>query len=127
MIDRLRARAHVLKRDTYALYLACRDPRTPWYAKVLAGAVVAYALSPIDLIPDFLPVIGYLDDLIIVPAGLALSVRLIPPAVMAESRARAQEITERPTSRSAAAIVVVIWLLGAVFLLFLIGEALGVL
>src|SRR2546428_14158889 len=108
ILNGLRQRARELKRNTLALYLACRDPRTPWYAKALAGAVVAYALSPIDLIPDFIPVLGYLDDLIVVPAGLALSVRMIPAPVMAQCRARAAEVTERPTSRGAAAVVVAI-------------------
>ena len=84
-----KARARALKRDTYALYLACRDPRVPWYAKALAAAVVAYALSPIDLIPDFIPVLGYLDDLLLVPLGLALALRLIPAPVMAECRREA--------------------------------------
>ena len=126
LIDRLRARARLLKLGTYALYFACRDPRTPWYAKALAGAVVAYALSPIDLIPDFIPVLGYLDDLIVVPAGLALSVRMIPAPVMAQCRARAAEVTERPTSRGAAAVVVVIWLLAAALAIFLLGNVLDV-
>src|SRR4029078_6705139 len=75
------------KRDAHALYLAARDPRVPWYAKAIAIAVAAYALSPIDLIPDFVPVLGYLDDVIIVPAGIALVIRLIPPPIMAEHRA----------------------------------------
>ena len=78
-----RERARRLKRDTYALYLALKDPRVPWYARLLAGLVVAYAFSPIDLIPDFIPVLGYLDDLLIVPLGIVLTLRLIPPAVMA--------------------------------------------
>ena len=80
-------RARQLKRETYALYLAYRDPRVPWYAKVLAVCVVAYAFSPIDLIPDFIPVLGYLDDLVFVPLGISLALRLIPPEVMAECRA----------------------------------------
>src|SRR5204862_989240 len=99
LIERLRARARGLKRDTYALYLACRDPRTPWYAKALAGAVVAYALSPIDLIPDFVPVFGYLDDLIIVPAGLVLARKLIPESVIAECQARVAVCNDGPVSR----------------------------
>jgi uncharacterized membrane protein YkvA (DUF1232 family) len=87
--DGWKARARALKRDTYALYLACRDPRVPWYAKALAGAVVAYALSPLDLIPDCIPVVGYLDDLLLAPLGLALVLRLIPAPVMAECRREA--------------------------------------
>src|SRR4051812_20629237 len=78
-----------VKRDAFALWLAARDPRVPWYAKLLAGAVAAYALSPIDLIPDFVPILGYVDDLIIVPAGIVLATRLIPDALMAEFRAAA--------------------------------------
>jgi uncharacterized membrane protein YkvA (DUF1232 family) len=114
-LDRVRRRARLLKRDTYALYLACRDPRTPWYARVLAGAIVAYALSPIDLIPDFIPVLGYVDDLIIVPLGLMLALKLIPGPVLAECRERAQDITDRPTSQSAAVVVVAIWIAAVLF------------
>jgi len=99
-----------VKRDAVALYLAARDPRTPWHAKLLAGIVVAYALSPIDLIPDFIPVLGYLDDLLLVPLGLWLAVRLIPADVMEDCRARGAELAERPASRTAAAVIVVIWL-----------------
>ncbi len=119
-------RARLLKRDTYALYLACRDPRTPWYAKALAGAVVAYAFSPIDLIPDFIPVLGYLDDLLIVPAGLALALRLIPAPVMADCRAWAAIQSERPTSRTAAFVIFAIWIAAAVFTVRFILEALSV-
>ena len=88
-IEMLRRKARVLKRDTLALYLAVRDPRTPWYAKAVAAAVVAYALSPFDLIPDFIPVLGYLDDLIVVPLGITLALKLIPEPVIADCRARA--------------------------------------
>lgn len=105
------------------MYLACRDPRTPWYAKVFAGAVVAYAISPIDLIPDFIPVLGYLDDLILVPIGIALAVKMIPAAVLIDCRARAQIASDRPTSRKAAAIIVAIWLLAAAMLLWLAYRA----
>ena len=83
-------RAKQLKLEIYALYLAYQDPRTPWYAKVMALIIVAYAFSPIDLIPDFIPILGYLDDLILLPLGVALTLRLIPPAVLAECRASAQ-------------------------------------
>src|SRR5919199_5573111 len=102
LLDRLKARARGLTRETYALYLVARDPRTPWYAKLIAAAVVAYALSPLDLIPDFVPVLGYLDDLILVPLGIALVLRLVPTEVLADCRERAREATERPTSRAAA-------------------------
>ncbi len=91
------------------MWLCARDPRTPWYAKALAVAVAGYAFSPIDLIPDFIPVLGYLDDLILVPAGLWLVLRLIPPHVLAEHRATAEAAT-RPVSRLAAAVVITLWI-----------------
>lgn len=100
--------AKSIKRDVIALWLAARDPRVPWYAKVMAGAVAAYALSPLDLIPDFIPVLGYVDDLFILPIGI-LVVRLIPPLLMAEFRVHAEAIADRPTNRLAAALVVAIW------------------
>jgi uncharacterized membrane protein YkvA (DUF1232 family) len=102
-----------LKQETLALSLAYRDPRVPWYAKVFAAGVVAYAFSPLDLIPDFVPVLGYLDDLILVPLGFALALKMIPPEVMAESRIRAQEALgqDRPTNWIAGGIVVAVWLL----------------
>ena len=103
---------HGLKRDVYALYLAARDPRTPWYARALVGLVAAYALSPIDLIPDFIPVIGYLDDLIIVPLGLLLAIRLVPPEVLDDARRRADEQQGRG-SRVGLALMAAIWLLAA--------------
>ena len=101
--------ARAIKRDVHAIYLAARDPRVPWYAKALALCVAGYALSPIDLIPDFIPVIGYLDDLIIVPLGIVAVVKLIPPEIMAEHRAAAAIAAERPMSRIAAAVIVFIW------------------
>jgi uncharacterized membrane protein YkvA (DUF1232 family) len=110
LFQRLRRWARSLKRDTLALYLAARDPRVPWYAKAVALAVAAYALSPIDLIPDFIPVIGYLDDLIIVPLGILLAVRLIPPEILAEHRQVANVAAERPTSRTAAMVILAIWI-----------------
>jgi uncharacterized membrane protein YkvA (DUF1232 family) len=106
-----------LKSETYALYLAYRDPRMPWYAKLFAALVVGYAFSPIDLIPDAIPVLGYLDDLILVPLGVALAVRMIPEDVLSESRQKAREMVERgerPVSRAAAAVIVVLWLALAV-------------
>lgn len=108
---KLRQWARNLKRDVLALYLAARDRRVPWYAKVVAGCVVAYALSPIDLIPDFIPVLGYLDDLILVPLGIALAVRLIPPDLMAENRLKASQMAARPTSRAGAVAIMVLWLI----------------
>ena len=102
--------ARNIKRDVHAVWLAARDPRTPLVAKVLALIVAAYAVSPIDLIPDFIPVIGYLDDLIIVPLGIMLVVRLIPPEVMREHRETAAQASERPVSRITAGIFIVIWI-----------------
>jgi uncharacterized membrane protein YkvA (DUF1232 family) len=105
----LRDRARALRREALTLWLAARDPRTPLMAKLLAGAVAAYAFSPIDLIPDFIPVLGLLDDLLIVPAGVWAALRLIPPPLMAEFRAEAARIAERPVSRTAAAIIIALW------------------
>ena len=105
-----------------ALWIAARDPRVPWYAKALAGAVAAYALSPIDLIPDFIPVLGYLDDLVIVPAGIWLAVRLIPTPLMEEFREGASRRAKRPTSHVAAAAVASIWI-AALAGLILLGLA----
>jgi uncharacterized membrane protein YkvA (DUF1232 family) len=113
MLSRWKQRAQTIRRDTHALYLAARDPRVPWYAKALAVAIAAYALSPIDMIPDFIPVLGYLDDLIIIPAGVALVVRLIPPEIMAQHRSTADNAETRPISRAGATAIVIIWLLAA--------------
>ena len=110
MIDRLRRLARHLKAEVSALALAVRDPRTPWYARIFAGLVVAYALSPIDLVPDFIPVLGLLDDLLLVPLGLWLALRLIPPEVLAEARARAGQ-ARAPRSLLGAGLVVTVWLL----------------
>ena len=107
---KLKEWARAIKRDVHAVYLAARDPRVPWYAKALALCVAAYALSPIDLIPDFIPVLGYLDDLIIVPLGILAVVQLIPPEIMAEHRATAAIASERPISRSGAVVIVLIWI-----------------
>lgn len=111
-------RARALKREVYALYYAYRDRRTPWYAKVVAALTVAYALSPIDLIPDFIPVLGYLDDLVLIPLGLTLAVKLIPPDVMAEARDKAQAAAQRPVSWIGAVVIGLIWAL----VIFLIGR-----
>ncbi|WP_310200079.1 YkvA family protein [Ancylobacter sp. 3268] len=100
--------ARALKQDVLALWIAARDPRTPWYAKLVAGAVAAYALGPVDLIPDFVPVLGYLDDLVIVPLGILLVVRLVPAPLMAEYRAAAAG-RGRPVSRGGLVAIVVIW------------------
>ena len=122
VMQNLRIKARLLKSKTLALYLAARDPRVPWYAKVLAAAIVAYALSPIDLIPDFIPILGYLDDLIIVPLGIALVLRMIPADVLDEcrERARSELAGARPVSRAAAAVIMVLWVFGAAFTAWLV-------
>jgi uncharacterized membrane protein YkvA (DUF1232 family) len=111
MLARLKGWARVIRRDVLAVWLAARDPRTPWYARALALVVAAYALSPIDLIPDVIPVLGYLDDVILVPLGILAVVALVPKAVMAECRARAEAAAGRPISRAGAAFVVAVWVL----------------
>lgn len=111
MFAALKAQARQLKQHTLTVYFAARDPRTPAYVRVLALLVAAYALSPIDLIPDFIPVIGYLDDLLIVPLGLALVVRLTPPEVLESARAKALQTASKPVSYAAAASFVLLWLL----------------
>jgi len=120
MLSRIKAWASRLKRDSLAIYLAARDPRTPWHAKALAAAVAAYALSPIDLIPDFIPAVGYLDDLIIVPLGIRLVISLIPDELMAEYRAKADEVASRPSSTAGMIAIILLWILGA----FLLGWSL---
>jgi len=116
LLENLKQHAHGLKAETIALYLAARHPDTPWYAKLLVAGIVAYALSPIDLIPDFIPVLGYLDDLILLPLGISLAIRLIPAPVLAECRIKAHEIftEEKPISFVAGAVIVIIWLAIAV-------------
>lgn len=125
MFQRLQQRARALKRETYALYLAYRDSRTPWLARVVAACVVAYAFSPLDLIPDFVPVLGYLDDLILIPAGIALAIRLIPNDVMAECRERARAAADRPTNWTVAAVIVLIWLALAALGVSMLARILG--
>jgi uncharacterized membrane protein YkvA (DUF1232 family) len=110
MIERAKQWARVVKRDVHALYLAGRDPRVPWYVKALALCVAGYALSPIDLIPDFVPVLGYLDDVILVPLGVLLVVKLIPREIMAEHRALAAAAQDRPASHAAAIVIAMVWL-----------------
>lgn len=112
-LDGARDWARRIKRDVVALWLAARDRRTPWAAKLVSAAVAAYALSPIDLIPDAIPVLGYLDDLLLVPLGIVLAVRLVPPLLMAEFRAEAMARAGRPVSRAGLAIVVAIWVVAA--------------
>lgn len=110
MIAGWRSRAREIKREIHALYLASRDPRVPWYAKALLIAVVAYAFSPIDLIPDFIPVLGYLDDLILIPLGILAARALVPADVLAECRERAREMADQPHNWVAAAIIVAVWI-----------------
>jgi uncharacterized membrane protein YkvA (DUF1232 family) len=120
MLARLKVRARALKQEAYAVYLAARDPRTPWYVRALVFFVVAHTLSPIDLIPDFIPVLGYLDDLIITPGGLWLAVRLIPADVLAEARAAAAARSIDPgAGKIGAALVVLVWIILAVGFIFL--------
>jgi uncharacterized membrane protein YkvA (DUF1232 family) len=128
-LDAWKQRARGLKRDTYALYLAARDPRVPWYTKALAICVVGYALSPIDLIPDFIPIVGYLDDLILVPLGLALVLRLTPGHVLAECRERAQVAMDRGAlshslpARIATLTIILTWLLVLAFTIAFVVRA----
>ena len=109
LLDRLRSWARALKRDVTALAFAARDPRTPWWVKVLALAIVAYAVSPIDLIPDFIPVLGWLDELILLPLALRALLAAVPAPVLADARAKAEHAARLPPSRAAAAVIVVIW------------------
>jgi uncharacterized membrane protein YkvA (DUF1232 family) len=120
LLDSLKVRARRLKSESRALYFAARHPLTPWYAKWIAAITVAYALSPIDLIPDFVPVLGYLDDLVLVPLGIALAIRLIPAEVLAECRARADEEAprERKPGYAAAMMIILIWLALAVLCIY---------
>jgi uncharacterized membrane protein YkvA (DUF1232 family) len=110
MLARLRARASALKQETLALWYALRHPRTPLAAKVVAAIVVGYAVSPIDLIPDFIPVLGLIDDLILLPLGIALCLKLLPPDVMAECRERARASVEQPRNYFAASVIVALWI-----------------
>ena len=123
MIERARQWARTIKRDVVAVWIAARDPRVPWYAKAVALAVAAYALSPIDLIPDFIPVLGYLDDLIIVPLGILLVVKLIPAELMAEFRVEAARREDAPRSVIAALVIVTIWISAAALLLWWLWPA----
>ncbi len=124
-LSKAKAWARAIKRDAITLWLAARDPRTPWYAKALAALVAAYALSPIDLIPDFIPVLGYLDDLLIVPLGIMAVVALVPDELMTELRAKAAEMAERPVSRAAAAVFIVIWIAAIAVVAYVSWSAFG--
>ena len=123
VLKQWRLRGQQIRVETYALYLAYRDPRTPWYAKLLAAGVVAYAVSPIDLIPDFIPVLGILDDLVIVPLGAALAIKMVPKEVMAECREKARNTMEINASKRTrylvAGIVIAIWCIMLAFVVLL--------
>jgi|SRR5256885_14024710 uncharacterized membrane protein YkvA (DUF1232 family) len=118
LLEKPKAWARAIRRDVVAVWIAARDPRVPWYAKALALAVAAYALSPIDLIPDFIPVLGYLDDLIIVPLGILLVIKLVPAELMAEFRAEAARREAAPRSTVAAVVIVLTWIAAAGLLLW---------
>jgi len=122
--EKIKQSSQVLKNQVYALYFASRDKRTPWYAKALAILVVAYTVSPIDLVPDFIPVVGYLDDLILIPAGVALTLKLIPPEVMAEAVERAQkaEAVGGTSKWIGILIIVMVWIIGLGILALIVVE-----
>ena len=115
LLARLKHWACLVRREIYAVYLVARDPRVPWYVKALAAFVAGYALSPIDLIPDFIPILGYLDDLVLVPLGILAVVKLVPPTLMAELRTTAWLVVGKPTTRIAPVIIILIWLVLATF------------
>ena len=119
VLEGWKQRARQLKVETYAVYLAYRDPRVPWHARVFAACVVAYAFSPIDLVPDPIPILGYLDDLVLVPLGIAVALKMMPSEVMAESRERADAAMRegKPTSWKAAAAIVSLWIIMGLLLL----------
>ncbi|WFU46183.1 YkvA family protein [Sinorhizobium terangae] len=122
-LDRAKKWAKGIKRDVVVLWLAARDRRVPSYAKLAAGAVAAYALSPIDLIPDFVPVLGYLDDLVIVPIGIVAALKLIPTDVLTDLRIEATKRTERPVSRGGLVAIIAIWLLLAALIVWMVIGA----
>lgn len=115
VLEKFKQSVRRLKMETFALYFAARHPETPWYAKVLVAVVVAYAFSPIDLIPDFVPILGYLDDLVLLPLGIALAIKMVPPAVLADCRMRAREGISggKPVSYVAGVVIVAMWLVVA--------------
>ena len=115
-LERARGWARALKQQTLVVWFAARDPRTPWPVRLLALGVAAYALSPIDLIPDFIPVLGYLDDLLIVPLGIALVMRWVPHAVTVDAREQAARVAARPTSRGMAVVIIAIWIVALALL-----------
>ena len=121
MLEKIKARARALKNEAFAVYIAAKDPRTPWYARALIFFVVAHTFSPIDLIPDFIPIFGYLDDLVVTPLGLALAVRLIPAEVLEEARGKvAGSGLERSVGYVGAVVVVIMWIVVLIFIIRLI-------
>jgi uncharacterized membrane protein YkvA (DUF1232 family) len=124
ILERWKRRAKQLKTEIYAIYLAYRDPRVPWYARIFAACVVGYAFSPIDLIPDPIPILGYLDDLVLVPLGVVLALRMIPSEVLAECREQAEEVIRegKPVSRVAALVIVAVWILLAALTVALVVQ-----
>ena len=127
LFDTWKSCAKKLKTETYALFLAYKDQRVPWYAKVFVAIVVGYALSPIDLIPDFIPILGYLDDLILIPLGISIALKMIPREVMVECRKKAEKMigTKRPENRIAAIIIVLIWIVVLALIILLIVRGLN--
>lgn len=129
MWSRLKAWVNDLKRDTLALWYVCRDRRTPWTIRLLGILIVGYALSPIDLIPDFIPILGYLDELVLLPAGLWLLFKLIPPELLSECRDKANIAivsgVPKPRSMLGAALVIIVWIGLAYWLMHLAGFAFG--
>ena len=119
VLDSWKQRARQLRVETYAIWLAYKDPRVPWYARAFAACVVGYAFSPIDLIPDPIPVLGYLDDLVLIPLGIALALRMIPPEVMVKCRQRSEAAMSegRPTNWKAAAVIVTLWVIMALLVI----------
>lgn len=117
LLSKWRASAGRLKSELLALYLAYRDPRVPWYARVFIACIVAYAFSPIDLVPDFVPILGYLDDLLLLPLGVALALKMIPASIMDEHRQRVESLTVRPRSILGAAVIVMVWIVVAAWLI----------
>jgi uncharacterized membrane protein YkvA (DUF1232 family) len=124
LVERIKRWAGGLRMEVHALYLAYRDPRVPLYARIFAACVVGYAFSPIDLIPDPIPILGYLDDLVLIPLGVALAIRMIPDPVLSECREKARRAADekKPTNRVAAAIIVVVWLLLAALAFLLVRR-----
>jgi len=123
IMQRLRQRAKELKAEVFALYFAYKDPRVAWYAKLFIIIVVGYAFSPIDLIPDFIPILGYLDDLVLIPLGVALAIKMIPAPVLEEAREKAKSLQTKPKNWLAAIIIIVLWILVVGWILSLIWKA----